>query len=472
MTVRLPQEIEKTTELSLSAGLNKLATELRKLQNAPVPGNAPPAGMLHRLEAAVQPVDIFRWLQTAAAGKRVYWSERDGSFESAGLGEADVVSFTEACDFRELFRRLRRYSPGADNDFRYYGGIRFNPAQQADCDWQPFASCRFTLPEIELFQENGNYRVACNLKLKPDNSPQDTIGRLLNKIQALRQHSNSSPSKLPAILGRVDAPSPEQWTVGIETALRAFREKRLQKVVLARKSSFLFAEKPNPLSILEKLRAPAQNLFNFYFQPDPDHIYMGASPERLYFRRHNTVLSEAIAGTRPRSESTRKDLMWGAELQNCEKDVREHRYVVDYLRDAFQQFCRYYTCDDAPRLLKLTKVQHLFTGFEGQLKPDVCDDLLLSLLHPTPAVGGLPKQAAIKMVAALEPFDRGWYTGPVGWVGKDSASFAVAIRSGLVVKNNLHLFSGAGIVEGSQPRSEWEEIENKISNFLKVIDAE
>lgn len=91
----------------------------------------------------------------------------------------------------------------------------------------------------------------------------------------------------------------------------------------------------------------------------------------------------------------------------------------------------------------------------------------MSYLHPTPAVGGFPREAALREIAALEPFDRGWYAGPIGWVGKDAAEFAVAIRSGLVAGDRVNLYSGAGIVPGSSPDKEWEEIENKIGNFIK-----
>ncbi|NBB72314.1 MAG: isochorismate synthase, partial [Bacteroidetes bacterium] len=91
-------------------------------------------------------------------------------------------------------------------------------------------------------------------------------------------------------------------------------------------------------------------------------------------------------------------------------------------------------------------------------------------LHPTPAIGGVPTEDALQAIRAQEPFARGWYAGPVGWIGPDAAEFAVAIRSGLIRDNTLALYSGAGIVDGSAPDSEWEEIEQKISDFAAVLD--
>jgi menaquinone-specific isochorismate synthase len=120
-------------------------------------------------------------------------------------------------------------------------------------------------------------------------------------------------------------------------------------------------------------------------------------------------------------------------------------------------------------ILKLNQVQHLYTQCQGILKPDLTDADILPKLHPTPAVGGFPRTQALQLIEELEPFARGWYAAPVGWVGFDCAEFAVAIRSGLVDLDRLLLFAGAGIVIGSQPEAEWAEIENKIRHFTELF---
>ena len=120
--------------------------------------------------------------------------------------------------------------------------------------------------------------------------------------------------------------------------------------------------------------------------------------------------------------------------------------------------------------MKLSKLQHLLMKFSGLLKEKTQDSDILESIHPTPAVGGVPSEKASAEIENIENFDRGWYAGPVGWIGKDEAEFAVAIRSGLVFENELYLYSGAGIVEGSNPENEWEEIENKIAGFMNALD--
>ena len=140
------------------------------------------------------------------------------------------------------------------------------------------------------------------------------------------------------------------------------------------------------------------------------------------------------------------------------------------VRDALAEVCSQLYSSEDVSVLKLARVQHLFTTYWGHLKKHTNDADLLSRLHPTPAVGGYPGETSLKEIDHLEPFQRGWYASPIGWIDRTSAKFTVGIRSGLIKRNLLYLYSGSGIVTGSQARSEWEEIENKIYNFLKVFN--
>jgi menaquinone-specific isochorismate synthase len=120
-------------------------------------------------------------------------------------------------------------------------------------------------------------------------------------------------------------------------------------------------------------------------------------------------------------------------------------------------------------ILRLSYVQHIYSRFEGILKPDTDDFKIISSIHPTPAVSGYPKQNIRALIKRYETFYRGFYAGPVGWIGKDSSEFVVGIRSGIINNNYLSVFSGAGIVQKSSPEAEWNEIENKISPLLKIL---
>ena len=154
---------------------------------------------------------------------------------------------------------------------------------------------------------------------------------------------------------------------------------------------------------------------------------------------------------------------------HSDKDLREHRFVVQGIRETLTPLCQRLAIGDEISILRLAQCQHLASYLEGTLGNGVSDADILHHLQPTPAVGGYPTGAALEEIDRLEHFDRGWYAGPIGWVSHDTTEFAVAIRSGLVEGSKLYLYSGAGIVEGSTADEEWNEIENKIGDFIKVL---
>ena len=181
------------------------------------------------------------------------------------------------------------------------------------------------------------------------------------------------------------------------------------------------------------------------------------------------VLTEAVAGTRPRGACPEEDRGLADELLHCAKEREEHDIVVHGILEALAPLCIGLKHEPFPHVVKLPHVQHLVTHFVGTLAPGVGDEQLFTHLHPTPAVGGYPRSAAAAALAEIEPFDRGWYSAPVGWVSRESSEFAVAIRSGAVFGSRLCLFSGAGIVAGSTASAEWDEVESKIGHFIAAL---
>jgi menaquinone-specific isochorismate synthase len=151
------------------------------------------------------------------------------------------------------------------------------------------------------------------------------------------------------------------------------------------------------------------------------------------------------------------------------KEQLEHRLVVDSLASTFRELCADFSQDSSPSVLKLSRVQHLRTAFSGQLNDGVGDDSILRAFHPTPATCGSPCTAAARFISENEPFDRGWYAGPLGFVSRDEAEFAVAIRSMLWLGRKTHVYAGAGIVDGSESEREWNELEDKIAGVLHLL---
>ncbi|MEM1044415.1 MAG: chorismate-binding protein, partial [Bacteroidota bacterium] len=157
-----------------------------------------------------------------------------------------------------------------------------------------------------------------------------------------------------------------------------------------------------------------------------------------------------------------------------EKDQREHAFVRDAIQDALLTLADHVSVDAEASAMTLARGRHLRTGIRATLRPEAGVLDVLRRLHPTPAVGGTPTAKALDAIDRLEPFDRGLYAGVLGWIGRDAdgteaADLAVGIRSGLVEGRRLSLYSGAGIVPGSDSEAEWAEIEHKIGDFARVL---
>ena len=228
----------------------------------------------------------------------------------------------------------------------------------------------------------------------------------------------------------------------------------------------------DPTLVLEGLKAATPGCFHFYAEPEDGVAFLGASPERLFRRDGSSVVSEAVAGTRPRGVSSADDKGLGEDLLHSVKDRSEHSYVRTGIGEALAPLCEELDLEEGVSEMKLARGRHLKSRIRGVLREGVTDADLIGALHPTPAVCGYPRDEALQEIRALEPFDRGWYAGPIGWIGADASEFAVGLRSGLVRGRTLALFSGAGIVAGSVPHEEWAEIEQKIGDFTGMFGLE
>ncbi len=420
-----------------------------------------------RAEVPVEDVVPLQWLEAQGNRSRGYWCDRDREYELAGVGAADALSAEAECDYDELIDRLRNAIAAVHPNLRYFGGMRFSQRSPIAAKWKPFGAYRFVLPRFEVLNRGAQSYLACNAVVDPNGG--DDAGKVLEALDAMPFPGDAGSAAIPAPTRRVDTMDKARWAQEIDRALHAFSVNRLKKVVLAREVVFEFSEVPDPVALLRKLAQDTQHCAHFCFQPKFGTAFIGASPERLYKRQSRYVLSEAVAATRPRGATETEDAAFTAELLASEKDVREHRFVLDSVQADLAARCKTVHVDKGLSVLKLHQCQHLCAHIEGILEQDNTDADLLRTLHPTPAVGGLPKEGAVRWIAEAEPFDRGWFAGPVGWIGGDSAEFAVGIRSGLVSDTTLSLYAGAGIVPGSEAEQEWAEIENKLSPFAGIL---
>jgi salicylate biosynthesis isochorismate synthase len=218
---------------------------------------------------------------------------------------------------------------------------------------------------------------------------------------------------------------------------------------------------------LARVRAAYPECSSFAFQRG-SAIFLGASPERLVSRRGSAVLADALAGSSARSPGDDERAM--AALLASDKDRREHHVVVLAVERALRPFATMMRAPDEPRVRSLRNVHHLWTPIEATLARPVHVLDLVRALHPTPAVCGTPKSAALAWIATHEPAPRGWYAGAVGWFDAEGdGAFSVAIRSGLLDRREAWLYAGAGIVEGSDPDAEYAETRVKHAPLLYAL---
>jgi len=457
-----------TSFASIAIAKSRLATQLRQLFASDVTVNN--RRRVIRLEAPLADCAPLEWLSWLNHPQQIYWSDRQLAFEAAGVGCADYIRCDNGQAYERLLQGLGRQLDAQSGQARYYGGIRFSPGAEVDENWLPYGNCAFILPQFEVFADADGACLACNVLLGAGEYPGQKLRFLLKALEQIRlEQPLQAASDTFAYLSRKDTPERAEWLRTVETALATLQTGKLEKVVLSRSTTLTFAQSPNPLLLLKRLKDIEPFAYHFYLQPARGYAFLGATPERLFKRQRNLIHSEALAGTCGRGTTPVEDVALGEALLRSEKEYHEHRIVLDDIKAILEQHCRYLAISETPQLMKQSKVQHIYSLLEGRLLDTVADVELLRLLHPTPAVGGLPRDKALLEIAALEPFDRGWFAGPVGWIGHDATEFAVGIRSAIVHDRSLRLFAGAGIVEGSVPELEWQEIETKISVFMDAL---
>lgn len=380
-------------------------------------------------------IDPIKWLECQNLFPKIYWKERSGNTTYAAVGE--LLSLQEIPDFR-----CEDYS-----DLRFFGGLSFFPEKQHSI-WSNFPTCRFILPEfiLKVTKDETQLIQYGNRELPKEIIPRNVA--LCSKIE------------------RTDLPSKDHWIEKITALLQKIENKELEKVVMGRKSTLHLDRSLSPYSILPLLPKDGHTVFSY--QLSEEEAFLGSSPEKLYERNDREIASDALAGTRPKGKTQEEEEKFRQELVESDKEQREFAFVKDFLFSTLTSKCNILHWQ-TPSIRSSSTVQHLYQKLIGQLKEGITDRDLIALLHPTPALGGKPKRAALEHLMNEEPFARGWYGAPIGWIEQNSADIAVAIRSCLMQKNTMHLFAAAGIVKGSDPMQEWEEIEHKLSQFLRIF---
>ncbi|WP_330237777.1 isochorismate synthase DhbC [Streptomyces sp. NBC_00525] len=283
----------------------------------------------------------------------------------------------------------------------------------------------------------------------------------------------SSPAASPD-WGIRPVPEPDVYAAGVASAVARMWRGEFSKVVLART---LELTSPAPLDVpamLQRLARRDPCGHTFALPTGPGRTLIGASPELLVSRRGRRVVANPLAGSTPRSDDLAEDVRRAAALLESAKDLHEHAVVVDAVHQALAPYCSGMTVPPRPTLTRTATMWHLSTTVTGTLTDPAVSALTLACaLHPTPAVCGTPTDRARQVLAETEPFDRGYFTGMVGWGdASGDGEWVVTIRCAEAEERTLRLYAGAGIVAASEPEAETAETAAKFRTFLSAVGAE
>jgi isochorismate synthase len=355
------------------------------------------------------------------------------------------------------------------------GGLWFSGKRpNADGGWAAFGAASLVLPALTFARTaDGAFVTAAMLD---DRSP---AARPL--VRSWRELESRARELAPAPGAVVARPAPAPLAIAAEQPDRAAWDRlvgliagavgrgRLDKVVLARRVGLRSPIELDPVNALRRLAAAGPESTTFAFGRD-GLTFLGATPEQLVRTEGRAFHTVAMAGSTGRGVDATDDARLAAALLASDKDREEHAVVVTMLRDALAPIVERLEAPADPEVRALRHVQHLVTPMRGILRDETGILALAQRLHPTPAVGGEPLGPALDLIAEHEGFDRGWYAGPVGWLGADGdGELMVALRCGLVGGREATLFAGCGIVADSDPAREWEESRIKLRPVTSAL---
>lgn len=345
----------------------------------------------------------------------------------------------------------------------WVGGHSFTAGPRHDPAWTAFPPVCFVVPRWTYRAADGMATLA--LALGPEDHAD--VPELIEEYTSLATGASPivpRPPSRPPVLG-LGAEERDRWIDGVRAALRAIERGELSKVVLARHLDLTLAHGDGieAARALEDLTRRFPTCTRFLLSRDGADFF-GATPETLIERAGHHVRAEAMAGScRPGEE---------AALAKSPKDVREHALVVEDILARLRPFCAALEASPVPAVRRFANIAHLWTPVRGRLERSAHVLDLVGSLHPTPAVAGTPRDAAVALLERTEAADRGWFAGPFGWFdATGDGHFVVALRSCLRHADGVRLYAGAGIVRGSDPAWEFDETVLKMRAVLDTLYA-
>jgi menaquinone-specific isochorismate synthase len=404
-----------------------------------------PAAGYHALTVPLESgQDSLAWLSAQPHRPQLWWQHRNGREQIALCGA--VQRYSTLYEAELASRRL-------PTNWRIWGANRFEAANSF-----------FFLPRLMWRRDGSGERltlfIASDLSLRED---------ALAAARFLRELLPSRP--LPTMQGtlrqRQRQPEQPEWHRRVATALASIDAGEMEKVVLARTMDLLWDRPLPPEALLATSRRANPHCYQTMLRFDDDSALVCASPERLWLRQQNRLLTEALAGTVARDADPLRARQQAQWLLEDAKNRHENALVMEDICQRLREIVSGLEVMPVD-IVQLRNLQHLRRRIHGKLR-NRSDAICLQRLQPTAAVAGLPRAAARAFLQRYETVDRDWYAGSIGFISRQKSEFCVTLRCALFEGERVRLYGGAGIVAGSDAELEWQETENKMAALAALL---
>jgi salicylate biosynthesis isochorismate synthase/menaquinone-specific isochorismate synthase len=352
----------------------------------------------------------------------------------------------------------------------FLGGFAFDPDGASEPHWSSLAPAQLTLPALALWRRGSEAYATVTVPVGGGTVPEEALAAANARLASLDARALPPPglssARATTVRGRRE---PSEYEAAVREAVRRIEAGGARKVVLAREVLVEADAAHDPAVVFGAMRELFPSCFCFCCGTS-EAAFIGASPELLVRRSGATAATVGLAGSTRRSADPSVDDHLGESMLRSAKDREEHEIVVRRIERSLRGLAVWVDAEPEPGIAKVANIQHLATPIRAQLAEPRSAIELAGALHPTPAVGGEPRRAALEAIAELEGMDRGWYAGPVGWMdAAEDGEFCVALRSALLRDRTAHLYAGAGIVADSDPAAELAETELKLEAMLPLL---
>ncbi len=474
--------------LALASGPDE--TELRTLieQDLRASQQRLGASRFVRLSFDLGPVEPWRLLRAEGVAERpdrFAWHDEPQDLTFVALGSVSSVEAAGPDRFAAVQRWCSTIAERTADVGRApsaaplaVGGFAFADQPASVGPWAGWPAARWWLPEVLVARRAGRAElVLCAERARSAESLAALAARARRALAAEPKLARAAPFAAP-----VEDEPRERFCHSAEVVRRRIAQGELQKVVLARARRFAapLQARFDPESTAESLRERERRAMTFLIRgpgsgnagnSGSSGTFVGASPEILARVDGSRLSTVALAGTRQRDPDPARDRAFEVELLESAKERTEQSIVTSVILQALSPIATSVEHPTEPQIERLRSVVHLRTPIAATLKPGTSPLEAAQRLHPTPAVAGAPIDEALAAIAEHEEQGRGWYAGPVGWLGRGQAAFAVALRSALVLDDEAFAFAGAGIVAASDPEAEWRETALKLSTLERALAA-